>query len=75
MIIFLLILFIGGFFLLAILLASGVLLGQSQAKKQATQMIEKGIGNKSKAKRTLKVLSHCQDNEGKRLYNKLADMV
>ena len=74
MLIVIIVLLIGGFFVLAFLLAGGVVLTQSKAKKQAQAMIDNGNIDKVKAKKVLKILSACRDNEGKRLYNKLADL-
>ena len=66
-------LFVG--FTSAFLLAFAVVLLQSRAKTQAVNLIETGITDRKKARRVLKTLSACMDNEGKRLYNKLADML
>jgi len=52
------------------------IIGQAQkiAKKKAKTMITEGIENKKEAEKILKILSSCRDNEGKRLYSKLADL-
>ena len=75
MIILLVILLIVGIFILAFLLAGGVVFTQSKAKKTAQWMLDSGEIDKKKAQKVLKVLSTCRDNEGKRLYNKLADVI
>lgn len=75
MIILLVILLIGGFFGVAILLALAVIATQNKAKKEAQRMVDTGDIDKVEARKILKTLSTCKDNEGKRLYNKLADLV
>lgn len=62
-------------FMIGIGLALMVVIAQGKAKKDAQVMLKKGITDKKKLKKTLKVLSQCKDNEGKRLYNKLADII
>jgi len=66
---------IGGIFLLAFLLAGGVVFSQGKAKKTAKQMLSSGQIDRKKAKGILRVLAQCKDNEGRRLYAKLADAV
>lgn len=65
---------VGLFFLVAILLAIGVMSAQSRAKRQAKAMLDAGEINPKTVKQALKVLSAVDDNEGKRLYNRLADL-
>lgn len=60
-----------GLGILLVVMAAG---GKSKAKREARMMIQSGMPDKKKAKRTLKVLSQCKDNEGRRLYSKLADL-
>ena len=74
MIIIIIILVLGLFFGIAILLVTGAVASQSWAKKQAKAMLDKGKVDPEKVSRVLKVLSATQDNEGKRLYGKLADL-
>ncbi|MDD5081783.1 MAG: hypothetical protein PHU08_00275 [Dehalococcoidales bacterium] len=61
--------------LLAVPLAMILVMSQSRAKKQAQEMLDSGTIDKAKARKILRTLSACRDNEGKRLYNKLADAV
>ena len=68
-------LIVGIFFVVAIFLAIKVIGSQDRAKKQAKRMLEEGHIDRAKAQRVLNVLSATQDNEGKRLYSKLADLV
>jgi len=70
---FVFLLFVG--FTSAFLLAFAVVWVQNRAKTQAVNLIETGITDRKKARRVLKTLSTCFDNEGKRLYNKLDDML
>lgn len=70
----LVILGVGLFFGIAILLAGGILFAQSRAKKKATEMLRAGKVDAKTVKQTLKTLSTTNDNEGKRLYNQLADL-
>ncbi len=73
--IFLVILFIAIIFYAAWWLAIGIVAKRNKAKKQATEMLKSGIQDEEKAIKLLKVLATCQDNEGKRLYTKLADLI
>ena len=69
------ILIIGGIFILAFMLAGGVVFTQNNAKKSAIRMLNSSNIDKAKAWKILKTLSTCTDNEGKRLYNKLSDAI
>lgn len=59
---------------LGIFMASAVVFAWSNAKKDARIILENGITDMSKFKKTLKILASCKDNEGQRLYTKLADL-
>ena len=62
---------LGLVFILAFLLTFGVVLSQSGAKKQAKLILSSDKVNNRKARKVLKTLSSCRDNEGKYLYTEL----
>jgi len=74
-IVLVIILLIEGFFGVALLLAGAAVATRNKAKKEAQQMLDSQDIDKQKARKILKTLSTCKDNEGKRLFNKLADLV
>jgi uncharacterized paraquat-inducible protein A len=74
MIILLIIFAFGAFSILALLLAGGVVLSQSGAKKQAKQMLEAGVPGKD-VDRVLNILSHVEnDLEASDLWKRLKNL-
>jgi len=56
------------------LLAAVVAGEQGRAKRRAREMLEKGEVDQREVDRVLKVLSSTEDGEGRRLYQRLADL-